>query len=46
VGDDKEQRPKGFLPDFRDAIKAAWSPNEGNQVSARQRGKAESGEIL
>jgi hypothetical protein len=42
VGDDKEQRQKGFLPDFRDAIKAAWNPNE----SARQRGKAESGEIL
>ena len=23
VGDDKERRQKGFLPDFRDAIKAA-----------------------
>jgi hypothetical protein len=32
VGDDKERRQKGFLPDFRDAIKAAWSPNEGNRV--------------
>ncbi len=45
VGDDKE-RQKGFLPDFRDAIKAARGPREGDRVKRAAEGKAESGEIL
>ena len=34
VGDDKERRQKGFLPDFRDAIKAARRPREGDRAPA------------
>jgi hypothetical protein len=35
VGDDKEWRQKGFLPDFRDAIKAARKPQRGQSGEAR-----------
>jgi hypothetical protein len=38
----EERRQKGFLPDIREAIKTARVIGR----SARQRGKAESGEIL
>jgi hypothetical protein len=32
-GYDKERRKNRLLPDFRDAIKAAWSPREGDLVA-------------
>jgi hypothetical protein len=34
VGDGKERRQKGFLPDFRGAIKAGQGPREGDQAPA------------
>jgi hypothetical protein len=34
VGDGKERRQKGFLPDFRGAIKAGRGPREGDHVPA------------
>lgn len=34
VGDDKVRRQKAFLPDFRDAIKAARGPREGDRAPA------------
>jgi hypothetical protein len=34
VGDDVERRRKGFLPDFREAIKAARDPREDDRVTA------------
>jgi hypothetical protein len=33
-GDDKERRQQGFLPDFRDAFKAARGPRESDRVRA------------
>jgi hypothetical protein len=33
AGDDKERRQKGFLPDFREAIKAARGPRQGNRLA-------------
>jgi hypothetical protein len=35
VGDDEERRQRGFLPDFRETIKAARGPREGVTGSER-----------
>jgi hypothetical protein len=46
AGDDEERRQTGFLPDFRDAIKAARGPRESDRVKRAAKGKAEFGVIL
>jgi len=40
VGDDKELRQNGFLPDFRDAIKAARGPREGDRLKRAAKGQS------
>lgn len=40
VGDDEERRQKGFLPDFREAIKAARGPREGDRVKREAKGQS------
>ena len=34
VGDHEERRQRGFLPDFRETIKAARGPREGDRAPA------------
>ena len=46
AGYDEERRQAGFLPDFRETIKAARGPREGDRAKRAVKGKAESGVIL
>jgi hypothetical protein len=36
----EERRQKGFLPDFREAIKAARGPREGDRVKRAAKGQS------